>query len=345
LGSGARSGCQPSTVNFKLNVKVLITDHPWPDLEIEQSICSAAGLELVAGPIEASPAQAIDALVAKHDPNAIMCCWSTVSETAIKSPRDLRIVARLGVGLDNIAISAATARGAWVTNVPDYCVEEVSDHVIAMLLSKWRGIQQFDRESKHGLWNSASARLARVRDMTVGVIGYGRIGRATARKLSQGFGVRVLASSPSLLEEHVIGTELSPGVIAATIELIQHEANAIVLHLPLNEKTHHLVDDAFIAECRRQPLLINVSRGGLVDNAALIRALDRGLLNGAGLDVVEGEPSPSVAVIGRADVVATPHIAFSSDASLAELRRRSTENVVRVLRGEQPLHPCNSPSR
>jgi len=324
-------------------MKVLITDHPWPDLEIEQSICSSAGYELVAGPIEAASEQVINALVAEHDPNAIMCCWAPVSEQAIKSPHDLRVVARLGVGLDNIAIPAATARAAWVTNVPDYCVEEASDHAVAMLLSSWRGIQHFDRESKQGLWNSASARLSRVRNMTVGVIGYGGIGRVTARKLSQGFGARVLVSSPSLLRDHVIGSEVAPGVVVATTEVIQHEADAILLHLPLTEKTHHLVDDAFIAQCRRKPFLINVSRGGLIDNDALIRALDGGLLSGAGLDVVEGEPSPPLAVIGRADVIATPHIAFSSDASLAELRRRCTEDVVRVLRGESPLHPCNAP--
>jgi D-3-phosphoglycerate dehydrogenase len=324
-------------------MKVLITDHPWPDVFIEQSICEAAGHELIAGPIEASPRPVIDALVAQHRPQAIMCCWASVSEQAIRSAPDLRVVARMGVGLDNIAIAAATERGVWVTNVPDYCVEEVSDHVIALLLSHWRGVSAFDRESKLGRWNPASANLLRTRNMTVGVIGYGRIGQVTARKLSRGFGARVLVTSPSLLREHVIGTEVATRVIAATIELIQHEADAIVLHLPLTASTHHLVNDLFLQACRRKPLLINVSRGGLVDNDALVRALDRGLLRGAGIDVVEGEPSPPHAVIGRADVIATPHVAFSSDASLAELRRRCTEDVVRVLSGEQPVHACNTP--
>jgi phosphoglycerate dehydrogenase-like enzyme len=136
----------------------------------------------------------------------------------------------------------------------------------------------------------------------------------------------------------------SSGVFVASIEQIQKDADAIVLHLPLTDATHHLVDDAFLAACARKPILINVSRGGLVDNDALLRALDRGLVSGAALDVVEGEPSPPNAVVGRTDIIVTPHIAFSSDASLEELRRRCTEDVVRVLRGETPLHPCNAPN-
>jgi D-3-phosphoglycerate dehydrogenase len=325
-------------------MKVLITDHPWPDLAIEQSICAQNGHELIAGPIEPLPQPAIEALIAAHRPHAIMCCWAPVSSTAIQSPPDLRVVARLGVGLDNIAIPAATARGAWVTNVPDYCVEEVSDHVIAMLLSHWRGVTRFDRESKLGRWDPASARLLRTRNMTVGVIGYGRIGAMTARKLSAGFGTRVLTTSPTLAREHRPGAEIAPQVFVASLEQIQTQADAIALHLPLTATTKQLVNDAFLKRCRRKPFLINVSRGGLVDNDALIRALDAGLLNGAALDVVDGEPAPPLAVIGRADVIVTPHIAFSSDASLEELRRRSSADVMRVLRGEKPLHPCNTPA-
>ncbi len=326
-------------------MKVLITDHPWPELTIEQAICEAAGHELIAGPIEVQPAEAIEAFVAEHQPHAIMCCWAPVSARAIEAPRDLRVIGRLGVGLDNIAIPAASARGAWVTNVPDYCTEEVSDHVIAMLLAHWRGIVDFDRRAKQGEWNPASARLLRTRNMTVGIIGYGSIGKVTARKLSQGFGARVLATSPSLLDRFTIGTEIDPGVIAATTELIQLEADAIVLHLPLTQATQKMIDDTFIAGCKRKPLIINVSRGGLIDNDALVRGLDGGALSGAGLDVIEGEPSPPRALVERDDVIVTPHIAFSSDASLEELRRRCTEDIVRVLRGGAPLHPCNEPAR
>jgi D-3-phosphoglycerate dehydrogenase len=136
--------------------------------------------------------------------------------------------------------------------------------------------------------------------------------------------------------------ELAPGIVTATAERVQREADAIVLHLPLTATTRYFIDAKFLAACERKPVLVNVSRGGLVDNEALVQALDRRLVSGAALDVVEGEPRPSARIIGRPDVIATPHIAFLSDASLRELRRRSSEDVVRVLRGEKPLNPCNA---
>jgi len=323
--------------------RILVTDYPWPQLDIETEIATQAGYELVSGPGVAGSAAEIEALIANHNPVGIMTCWAQVSAAAIALPSNLRIVARLGVGLDNIAIDAATARGAWVTNVPDYCVEEVSDHAVALLLDHFRGIVSFDREAKRGQWNPASAKLRRISTLTVGIVGFGRIGKATARKLSQGFGCRVLAYSPTLLHDFSNGAAVSDGVFAAELAELQQQADAIVLHMPLTATNKNLIDDAFARACMRQPLLINVSRGGLVDNAALVRALDARCFSAAALDVVEGEPAPPMAIIGRPDVVVTPHIAFSSDASLAELRRRCTEEVVRVLRGEPPLHACNRP--
>lgn len=324
--------------------KVLITDYPWPDLDIERGIVEAAGYELVAGPSVASDAAAIESLVAEHNPIAIMTCWSQVSANAIAKPSDLKVVARLGVGLDNIAIAAATARGAWVTNVPDYCAEEVSDHAIAMLLNYTRGIGEFDRAVKRGEWNPSSAKLKRLRNLVTGVIGYGVIGRMTAHKLAHGFGCRVLVNAPSILRVCKSGEMLAPNVVAAEVRDIQTQADVIILHMPLTAHTKHFVDAEFLSACARRPYLINVSRGGLVDNDALIRALDNKKLSGAALDVVEGEPTPPKELVGRSDVVATPHIAFTSDASLRELRERCTQDVIRVLRGERPLHACNQPS-
>ncbi len=321
---------------------VLLTDHPWPDVEIEREIIEAAGYRFVAGPRDTPTGAFVEAMVEEHDPIAIMTCWADVSATAIRRPTQLRMVGRMGVGLDNIAIGAATERGAWVTNVPDYCVEEVSDHAVALVLDLWRNVTVMDRDVKRGAWNPGAAQARRVADMTVGVIGYGRIGAATARKL-RGFGCRMLVNSPSLLHAHSPGDDLSPGVVVANLTDIQQQADAIVIHAPLTKDTHHLIDDAFIDALRRRPLLVNVSRGAVIDNAALLRGLDSGALSGAGLDVIEGEPSPPTSVTAREDVIVTPHMAFSSDASLAELRRRSAEEVVRVLRGQSPRHPCNEP--
>jgi len=323
--------------------RVVLTDHPWPGVEVETKVLEAAGFDLVAGPEDTPTAAEVEALVGANDPLAIMTCWAQVSTRAVEMPRDLRVVGRMGVGLDNIAVPAVTARGAWVVNVPDYCVEEVSDHVVAMLLDAWRGITKFDLEVKRGRWQPATARLKRVANMTIGIIGYGRIGGATARKLARGFGCRVLVMSRRLLSEPGVDRELEKGVRVATVATIQRECDAIVLNAPLTEETRYLVNDAFLAACARKPLIVNVSRGAMIDNAALVRALNSGQISGAALDVVEGEPTPPREVVDRPDVIVTPHIAFSSDASLLELRQRISEDIVRVLRGEAPRHPCNDP--
>lgn len=313
---------------------VVQTDFAWPDDSIERGVIEGAGHRLVTGASAPAPAADIEALVAGNDPQAIMTCWAQVSATAIAAPSNLRIVQRIGVGLDNIDVAAATARGAWVANVPDYCVPEVSDHAVALLLNWARGTVKFDRQVKSGLWDPAGARLRRLSELTVGIIGYGRIGRSTGAKL-RAFGCRVLAHSRR-------GTE-DPGIEAKSLDALLRASDVVIIHAPLTPETHHLVNADRLSAMPPGALLINVSRGPIVDTEALEQALERGHLSGAGLDVIEGEPNPPRSLVEREDVIVTPHIAFSSDASLNELRRRSAEEVVRVLAGEKPRFACNEP--
>lgn len=313
---------------------VVQTDYAWPDDGIERAIIEAGGHSLVTGSAVPSPAEEIEKLVRTHNPQAIMTCWANVSAAAVAAPDDLRIVQRIGVGLDNIAVDAATTRGTWVANVPDYCVGEVSDHAIALLLDWARGTTAFDREVKAGRWDPAAASLRRVSDLIVGVIGAGRIGRTTIGKLAA-FGCTVLVHSRSPIRD-------LPARAVPLDELLD-ACDVVILHAPLTVETHHLIDAARIAKMKRGAFIINVSRGPLVDNEALLAALENGQLSGAGLDVVEGEPEPPRALVERTDVIVTPHVAFTSDASLSELRRRSAEEVVRVLAGERPHYPCNQP--
>jgi D-3-phosphoglycerate dehydrogenase len=315
---------------------ILITDYAWPDLAIERPIVEAAGFRLAAGPSAPGSAADIEALVRAHDPASILTNWAPVSAAAIAAPRALRHVGRLGVGLDNIDVAAATARGALVTNVPDYCVEEVSDHAVGLLLAWARGIVGFDRAVKAGVWAPAQARLHRVGDLTVGIVGLGRIGWRTAEKLTP-FGVRLLAYNRGDVEPDGLPVE------AAALDDLLAASDVVIIHAPLNAQSHHLFNAERIGRMRPGALLINVSRGPIVDNDALIAALERGHLSGAGLDVVEGEPSPPPALARRSDVIITPHVAFSSAASVAELRLRAIQEAVRVLRGEPALHPCNTP--
>ncbi|MFI5792924.1 C-terminal binding protein [Streptomyces sp. NPDC051677] len=314
---------------------VLLTDHAWPDDSVERSVIEKAGHILVTGPAEPASAEAVEDLVAEHRPAGILTCWAPVSATAVQTSPELRIVARLGVGLDNIAVDAATERGVWVTNVPDYCVEEVSDHAVGMVLAWTRGLALFDRDVRAGHWRPASARLRRLSTLTCGIVGYGRIGRATARKLGA-FGCRILAHDPHPPRD-------APGVEPADLEELLRHSDVVILHLPLTPGAHHLIGPEQLALMKPGGLLVNVSRGGLVDTDAVVKALDSGQLDGAAFDVLESEPTVPARLLDQPGALLTPHVAFSSDASVAELRRRAAEEVVRILAGEAPAHACNSP--
>jgi D-3-phosphoglycerate dehydrogenase / 2-oxoglutarate reductase len=315
---------------------VLLTDRAWPDDDIERRIIEGSGFELVAGPADDRQRQAIERLVQVHDPVAIMTCWAPVSAAAIRMPARLSIVTRMGVGLDNIDVAAATERGTLVTNVPDYCVEEVSDHAMGLILDWARGIAAFDRDVRVNRWHSAGARLKRLRSMTIGIVGYGRIGHATARKCAA-FGCRVVV--------HTRTASTSADVEFVSWPDLLTLADVVVLHVPLTPSTRHLIGAPELAAMRDGALVVNVSRGGLVDTAALIDALEAGRIGGAALDVLEDEPTVDPALLAHPNVVITPHVAFASDESVRELRTKAAEEVVRVLRGQAPRYPCNAPVR
>ncbi len=313
---------------------VLLTDYAWPDDSIERGIVESAGFQLVSGPSSPAPAAVIEQMVREHRPAAILTCWARVSATAIAEAPDLKIVARLGVGLDNIDVEAATANGVWVTNVPDYCVEEVSDHAVGFVLAWTRGLVGFGRQVRAGEWNPAGARLRRLATLTCGIIGFGRIGRATARKLG-GFGCRLLAHDPH--------AGAAADVQLVELDSLMRQSDIVIVHAPLTESTRHLIDHARLALMKPGGLLINVSRGAVVDTVAIVDALRTGQLSAAGLDVLEFEPDVPEELRLHPGAMLTPHVAFSSDTSLVELRQRAAQEVVRVLRGLAPEQARNVP--
>jgi len=314
---------------------VLLTDYAWPDLTIEHEVIEGSGFELVAGPAVAAPATTIEALVRCHEPLGILTNWASIPAAVIAASARLRIIARLGVGLDNIALDEATRRGVWVTNVPDFCVEEVSDHAIGLLLAWARGIVQFNAEAHAGKWRPATARLQRVGRLTCGLVGYGRIGRRIAQKLAP-FGATLLAT--------VSRPRPGDGLVEMLpLEDLLRRSQVVIVTAPLSPQTLHLLNAARLALLPRGAFVINVSRGGLVDTTALLTALAAGHIAGAGLDVIEGEPEVPQALAAQPRVILTPHIAFASDAAIADLRRRACAEVVRVLRGERPIEARNEP--
>lgn len=314
----------------------MLTDYAWVDPQLEHARLAAVGLELIAGPKAAAPAQVIETLCRTHQPRAIMTCWAQVNARAIAACPDLELVARIGVGLDNIDRHAAAACGAVVTNVPDYCVEEMSDHAIALLLDWARGVTLNDRDVKRGLWDPSRPTPRRMRTLSVGIAGFGRIGRMVARKL-RGFGCRLLAYGRSRAPDH-------PADVAwVDFDTLLADSDAIIVLLPLAPDTRHIFGARAFSKMKPSSLLINISRGGLVDNAALLDALRLGRPGIAALDVVEGEPEPPADIVAHPQVIATPHIAFSSPTSVEELRLRTVEEVIRVLAGEAPRNPVPPP--
>jgi D-3-phosphoglycerate dehydrogenase / 2-oxoglutarate reductase len=307
--------------------RVVITDHPWAGTEVERAICAAAGYELV----DAAPGDDPAAVrAAAEDAVGILTNWSPVTAALIGSCPRLRVVTRLGVGVDNIDVAAAAARGVVVTRVPDYCVEEVSDHAVAMVLSWARGITFFDHEVRAGRFDPGARALRRVRDLVVGVWGAGRNGLATGRKLV-GFGCRVLVDDRHLAAGGRFEAVPVPELLA--------RSDVVSVHLPLTAETRGIVDARALSTMRPGSLLVNTGRGRLVDVDALAAALDAGRPGAAALDVLPDEPHVPAVLAGRDDVLITPHVAFASVESVAEVRRRATEDLVRVLRGEPPLHP------
>ena len=304
--------------------RVLVMDYAWPDLSIEAAILAEAGYELVSVVDKGRPAiDLVDGCI------AIMTCWALVPADLLQAGRDLRMVARFGVGTDNIDVAEARRLGLEVTYVPDYCMEEVSDHALALALAWFRGIVHLDRLIRTGDWDPSAARLRRMSALTVGVWGYGRIGRRTAEKF-HGLGCRVLAHDP-------FATAGPPADLVGLDEILA-EADILSLHMPPSPDGPAITAE-ILGRMKPEALLINTARGALVDNAALIAALDAGVIGGAALDVVAGEPELPPELVAHQRTILTPHVAFSSRESLVELRRRTAEDVVRVLRGEQARNP------
>jgi len=259
--------------------------------------------------------------------------------SALASLPDLQLVVRRGVGYDNVDVEAATRLGIVVAYVPDASVEEVSDHALTLLLAIERRIVQLDRAVHAGVWQKDPKGIAAVRagirrlsELTLGVVGFGRIGRALARK-AQPLYERILVADPFVTEDEV----RQAGATLVSVEELLGSADHISLHAPLMLSTRHLIDDAAIARLRPGAIIVNTSRGGLVDETAVIGAVGLKRLVAAGLDVTEREPLPADdPLLGADGIVLTAHSAATSETAGLELARRSVDAAVEVLGGRRP---------
>ncbi len=309
--------------------RILITDIAWPDLDIEREVLAAVDGEIMlAG---GGTPEEIIALAPQAD--AILTCWKDVPAEALDIAPNCRVVSRYGIGLDNIPIDSATELGMLVTNVPDFCLEEVSDHVMALLLTTARQLFPLARTPDRSGWTRDTPRpIPRVRGQTLGLIGFGNIARALVAK-ALGFGLRVIAFTPRLrAEDAPAGVE-----VTNDLSVLLAASDYVSIHCPLSDETAHLIDAAALAQMKPSALLINTSRGGVIDESALIQALQDGQIGGAALDVTEPEPpSADNPLLALENVIVTPHAAFYSVAATAELARKAAQNVVTVLQGGVP---------
>jgi D-3-phosphoglycerate dehydrogenase / 2-oxoglutarate reductase len=317
-----------------MSFTVAITDYVFPSLEPERAVLAPLGVEL--RPQQCRSEEEIIALA--HDADAILNCYAKMTGRVIEGLKRCRIIARYGIGVDNVDLAAATRAGILVTNVPDYCIDEVSDHALALLLALARHIAAADGAVKSGAWDVvAHAGMRRLRGQSLGLLGFGKIAKALALK-AQPLGMKVLVYDP-YLDAAVIAHH---GAEVVSFDKLLAEADAISIHVPLTPETHDLIGERELARMKPTAFLINTSRGGIVDEQALAVALKENRLGGAALDVLSGEPPPADHPLRQApNIILTPHLAFYSKESVIELQTKAAEEVARALKGEPPRSPVN----
>lgn len=314
--------------------RILITDYEFESIEQEQAVADANGFELVRAYCRTED----DVLQYAAEADALIVQYAPITERVINGLPRLKAVSRYGVGVDNIDVGAATQRGVAVSNVPDYGVEDVSDHAIALALTLARGIPGLDRGVRSGR-NALPAvmPLHRFSALTFGVVGLGLIGAATAAKANS-LGFRTLGYDPL----HAPGTTTPGGVQVVSFDDLLAGSDVVSLHVPLNRHTRHLIDAAALERFKEGATLVNTCRGAVVDTEALVDALKNGRIKGAGLDVFEEEPLPlNSALLNLDGVVLTPHTAWYTEESNHELKRRTAENAVYVCLHRRPRNILN----
>ena len=250
-----------------------------------------------------------------------------------------RLVVRYGVGVDNVNVQAAAERGVWVANVPDYGRDEVADHTLALAMALLRGVVVLDRSVRDGVWALDAARpLRRLSVLTWGVVGCGAIGAAVAHRAAD-LGMRVVGYDlPQVRSE--------PSIERVGLEELLGSADLVSLHAALTPDSHHLIGTDALGRMRPTAFLVNTARGGLVDTAALLAALDAGELAGAALDVLEGEPPDELGwqLARHPRVATTPHAAWYSEEAFHTLKTEVAREALRVLKGQSPRSPVNTPA-
>lgn len=302
--------------------RVVLTDQLFPDVQVERDLLAAAGGELVVASGDRD-----DVLAAARDADALLNTFFGFDADAIKGLRQCKIIARYGIGVDNIDLAAAKTAGVAVTNVPDYCVEEVASHTVGLVLALIRRIPAGDAIVRAGGWGIRDlGPVHRLSHLIVGLLGYGKIARRVSALLGA-FGADVLVHDPYVTEgEH--------GERLVELDELLATADVVCVHCPLTEETRGLIDAERLSTMKRDAYLVNTSRGPIVVLDDVVAALRSGDLAGAALDVFDTEPPPAERLGDVPNLLMTPHAAFYSVEAVKESQRKAATQVVKAMTGE-----------
>jgi D-3-phosphoglycerate dehydrogenase len=315
--------------------KVLMTDTIFPDMSIEEAELSKIGAELRLSDSE-DPATL---LAEGKESDALLVNFAHVGADVINGLEKCKIISNAAIGVNNIDVDAATRKGIMVSNVPDYCIEEVADHTVALFLSGIRKIVHLAYRVKQGSWDLTDAKpIPRLRGRTYGLFGCGAIGRAVAERVSA-FGMEVVGYDPYAPEEKLKEANIRK---IGGIEEFFSMVDAVSLHVPLTDDTYHIIDRKILEKMKPAAFLVNTSRGALINENDLYEALKGGTIAGTALDVLENEPPEEVPPLAKLpNVIVTPHIAFYSEDSVIDLRQKAAREIVRALTEGIPLNWVN----
>ena len=311
--------------------KIVITDCDHPSVEIEKKILSEINPELT---LETCKTEE-DVIAVAADADGIINQYAPITRRVIESLKGCKVIARYGVGVDNIDVEAATEYKIIVSNVPDYCVDEVSTHAIALMLACARGITLLDRKIRDKKWDFTLAKpLFRTQGKTLGLFGLGRIARMVAQK-ALGFGLKVIAYDPYVPKVDI-------GVKLVELSQLLTDSDFVSIHAPLTAETKHSFGENELKLMKKTAYLVNTSRGPIIDEKALYVALKEKWIAGAALDVMEKEPPDwEEPLLKLENIIITPHISFYSEESYVELKTKVAESVRSVLKGGLPRAMVN----
>ncbi|RKD23229.1 hydroxyacid dehydrogenase [Ammoniphilus oxalaticus] len=314
--------------------KVVVTDFDYADVHPEEEVLDRLGITL----IKAQCRSEADVIEICKDADGVLTQYAPFTREVIEQLDKCKVISRYGIGVDTVDLAAATEKGIIVSNVTDYCIDEVSDHAMAFLLACARKTVVYNQAVKQGVWDyKVGMPMFRLRGRALGLVGLGRIPQQVARK-AQAFGMRVIAYDP-YLPEHV-ARDLNVELV--DLNTLCEQADFISIHTPLTEATRGFIGPEQFRRMKPEAVIINTARGPIINEQAMINALESGAIAGAGLDVLEQEPIPADHPFMKMDqVILNPHAAWHSNEAQEELKRKVAENVVDVLSGYWPRYLVN----